>query len=390
VDTTRLDALGFFGGAAETPNIDALLAGALVLRRHHSCSGWTYPSMVCAGAGRSALDMGYLIEFETLRGVPEDATLPSDQLRARGWRTGLVTSNPYFGGYVGFDEHFGAYREQIEAPGDVVTAEALDLFDGWAGDDPARPWLLHVHYFDPHSPYAPPAGWADTDDLDPIPFNLDLAWQYAALAEQWPGLSADAQALILTHLERRYLGELAFLDDQLGRLFEAVAAADPGAAVVLLADHGEQFWEHGAFGHGASLHREENSALAAIRWPGEAPGGWDEATTHQDIWPTLFDRMGMPRLPGFTGQPVGLAHPERPIQLLRIQVDRAQAGLVVGDEKLLYTWGDGAEQVQLYDLAADPEERDDRAGAEPERAAALLEALGPTVQRAIDLGAPAR
>jgi len=390
IDTTRPDALGFFGGAADTPNLDALLGESLVMARHHSCSGWTYPSMVCATSGRSALDMGYTVQMEDLRPLPVDAVLPTDRLGELGWRTKLITTNNYIGDHTDFGRHYGDFEGLINRPADVVLEAARSSLSQMA--DSGDPWVLHAHFIDPHSPYSPPAGYADLSDLAPIDYDLDLQEEYGRVSDDWPTLDDDERSLIAEHMERRYLGELAYLDDQLGELLGEVEARglSESTAIALMTDHGEQFWEHGDYGHGASLHREENSALAAIRWPGMAPGVWTGATTHQDIWPTLFDWMGLDPLEDFTGAPIGSADDDRPMPILRLRSENGFAGLIQGDAKLLYTWSeDGEVDLELYDLAADPGETRDLTAQEPALAAAMREALEPTLRRAFELGGPA-
>jgi len=390
IDTARPDALGFFGGAADTPNLDALLGESLVMARHHSCSGWTYPSMVCATSGRSALDMGYTIQMESLRPLPTDAVLPTDQLEEMGWRTKLITTNGYVGAHTAFGLHYGDVDGLLTEPAEVVQEVARWSLSKMV--DSGDPWVLHAHFIDPHSPYAPPAGYADLSDLAPIDYDLDFPEEYGRVSKDWPRLDEDTRSLIAEHMERRYLGELAYLDDQMGELLGEVEASglSESTAVVVMTDHGEQFWEHGEHGHGASLHREENAALAAIRWPGVAPEVWTGATTHQDIWPTLFHWMGLDPLEDFTGTPFGLAEDDRPVPILRLKSEGGFAGLIQGDAKLLYTWTeDGEVEQRLYDLGADPAETRDLMDQEPDLAAELRAALEPTLQRAVELGGPA-
>ena len=385
VDTGRPDALGFFGGAADTPNLDALLGESVTLARHHSCSNWTYPSMVCAVAGRDALDMGFAIVTGDLRPIPGPQVMPTAALSGLGWRTHLITTNKFFGEHTGFARFYDGFEALGSADAEVVVQAALEAIGEGA---PGERWVVHAHFFDSHIPYAPPEGYADTSDLPPIDYDLDRATEYGRVGEDWGALDGDAQALILEHMQRRYLGALSYLDDQIGALVGSLEAAGAleDTAVVLMSDHGEQFWEHGHHGHSESLHREENDSLAAIRFPGVDPRVWTGPTAHQDLWPTLFDWMGLPLLQEFTGIPVGRAPDDRAISMLRIDEDRALAGVVVGDHKLLTTWGEES-ALRLYDLGVDPEERDDLAGRDPERVASMLEVLSPTLEWALELAA---
>ena len=389
VDTTRVDDIGYFGGEAATPNIDALLDDSMVLERHHSCSGWTYTSMICLSSGATPLERGFLPRLDTIQPVPEDTRLAAERLSSEGWRTGLITTNPYIAQSTQLARGFQRYDERVGAPAGEVTDAALAMLYSWdAGDE--QPWYLHVHYIDPHDPYAPPAEWFDVSDLAPIDFDLTVSGGYDLLDRAWPSTGEDERALALEHLRRRYRGELAYFDAELGRLLDTLEGAGwlEDTAVVLVSDHGEQLFDHGEHGHEVSLHREENASVASIRWPTGGPGWWDEPTTHQDIWPTLLEGLGEAPLTQASGLPVGQAAPDRPLTLLRVLGKEVQAGLVRGDQKLLFSYGpEGTSETALYDVAADPYEQADQSAINPDGVEAMRALLNPSLEALTDLGA---
>ena len=391
IDTARPDDLGWFGGEAATPRIDGLLDDALVLTRHHSCASWTYPSSVCALTGSSMLDLGQLpVDEEGLNMVPgQTPTLPAI-LGGAGWRAGLVTSNPLIGDGTGLGEGYDLLTVHNTGSGVVITDAALAMADTLEAEGAdGEPWLLHAHYFDPHTPYNPPSAYLGAlDGLEPVPYDLGVTSEYHDVKVALDsGLPEDEEALLIAHLRARYLASMAYLDDQIGRLLDELDAAGllEDTAIVLWTDHGEQFMEHGAWGHAHTLHYGENRALAAFIAPGLTPGRLDAPTIHQDITPAVLDLVGVARPAGLGGG-LEAASEDRALLLTRLPVEGPRLGLVQGGLKLLYSQPiDGEPETALYDESADAYELEDLAAAEPALAADLFEIMAPSLEQILSL-----
>jgi len=354
IDTLRPAELGWFGGEAETPAIDALLGESLVLADHHSCSNWTYASVACAATGRSTVSLGVIPiqrgEITPLEGAHRQG---AEALKAAGWSTTLVSSNVFLGPvtntHLGFDEVLSLDEE----PAEIVTGVALERWAAAPG-----PRFLHAHYIDPHEPYAPPGEFLGAlDALAPlVGYDLGAPSGYEGLRRDWAGLDEGTRALAREHLLARYRGELAYVDEQVGRLLDE--AALEGAAVALWTDHGEQIFERGDLGHSWTVHREENDALLAIRGPGVPAGVIEAPTVHQDLWPSVLPFLGVE---GALGEGVAAwrAGADRALHLLRHRDDGARMALVRGEHKMMYGWyWEGEAEKRLY-AADDPGESRD-------------------------------
>jgi len=357
LDTARPDWFGRYDGRASTPNLDALLADSFVLENHRSCSDWTWPSVLCAQSGRSETELDFITDGSALSEVPPASiVMAEDVLRDAGWYTAMVSSNSFFSEdaktAVGFERQENRFGE----PASLITASALSLLDGIAAQD--APWYLHLHYFDPHTPYSPPDEYlTGLDELDPISYDLGQDYTHAVLNKAWHGLDEATRALVLAHMELRYAGELSYFDDQIDQVLdraEALGLLDD-TLLVFWTDHGEQLFENGSWGHD-QLYDVENRAIVSIKAPALAPGTWSGPTLHQDIWPTILDAMELPTQPDFSGAVLGWRPADDPRFAMRYLGDQTQLTIEREGKKLYYRWS-GAKE--FYDLSADPGEQTD-------------------------------
>lgn len=228
-----------------------------------------------------------------------------------------------------------------------------------------------MHYFDPHDPYDPPE-----------PFRSRFA------AAGAPGLE---------HARERnlYDGELAFTDEALGALLEALDASGlrESTLVVVFGDHGEGLYDHGHMAHGLHVYDEAVRVPLVFRLPGRIPQGRVLAgpVSLVDVEPTVLELLGLPLPPELVGQSLAAAllgradlDPARPIFLYRRHYDGTTAfgdvtprgeKLAVRQSGWKYIEGGEDPARELYDLTADPGEHRDVLAAEPERAARLAAAL---------------
>lgn len=148
IDTLRRDAVT----PASAPFLTGLAARGLSLERHRSCSNWTVASMMCALSGRSTVDLGF--HPMTLDPLPDALEFLPDLLRDRGYAGRMVTGNELL---VAENRLTDGYDEVVLAksqPASVIVDRGLELLDGLRSGD--APWVLHLHFMDPHAPYDPP------------------------------------------------------------------------------------------------------------------------------------------------------------------------------------------------------------------------------------------
>jgi arylsulfatase A-like enzyme len=386
IDTLRRDRVGRYTGGDGTPALDALLDASVALDCHHSCSNWTISSTLCFASGRSQLELGFA-PYEA-GPYPERISLLPDRLGAAGYATALVSANSFVGPSTEYDRRFDSAVLVTTKRAEDVNEAARQQLSGLLTQ--SAPWLLQVHYVDPHYPYSPPEPWLEgLEALEPLSFDIDDSAQWTAAMADWEALSPEEQALLMAHVELRYQAELAYLDAALAELLAALRET-PGALedtlVILWSDHGEQFMEHGHYWHGRGLYQEEGAAVAAL-WtlpasaggPGLAPGSWDGPTTHADLYTTALAALQLEADAGASGVLLGEGDPERALTALRFQGDHPEGSLntvQVGDRWLGFTWSG---ELELYDLAADPEQRQDRYDPDDPDARALWELLEPEI-----------
>jgi arylsulfatase A-like enzyme len=406
IDAARADHLGAYGYARPTsPNIDSRVAAGLLFERAYTTSPWTLPAFGSLLTGR--LPTGHAAGFEAegdLAGGPSevaaarrfrtlDPRLPTlaEILAARGFATGAFVTNPFlhprFGlarGFTDYDHYESSNTEVRRA--DVVT----DLSLAWIDEHAGGPFFLLVHLFDPHLDYdAPPpfrGRFSGTEDGagGPRPPARGLWPIRNAVAE----LSAGERDLITAGYDE----EIAFVDAQIERLLAGLErrGLHERTLVILTADHGEELFDHGGFEHGHTMY-DEVLRVPLILWGlGVEPGREAAPVSLIDIRPTVLDALGIEleddaeALPGISllsarsRPPAG--QPPRPvIAEAPLYGPRAKA-IVEWPYKAILDLESG--EARLFDLSADPGERNDLAAARPEELRGLLGVLADRIAAA--------
>jgi arylsulfatase A-like enzyme len=381
IDTLRKDALGFYGGEADTPFLDGLISESVHLDDHMQCSSWTYPSTTCTLMGRSHEANGYMPRLTQLQDpLPMDTEFLAGWLGEAGFVSLISSGNDWlsakWGNTVGYDIdiHLGG------EPGEAVD-RLSDLLLAEVESRGAEQWMLHMHMLEPHAPYNPPPAYLEgLEDLPPVPWDLsDRDVHYDLNRDAFDDLPAEQQAALEAHLRFRYLADLAWLDDRLTNLFGVLE--DKGllddALVVVWTDHGEAFWEHGHQTHAWTLYPEENDAVLFFWAKGLQPKAWTGPTHAFDLVPTLLELHDVPVPESVDGVALGRASDDR-LRYASVSARKGPVQLVrQGDDALYYTWRTG--QLGLYDLAADPGARVNRLDDEHARAQVLWDAMKPWV-----------
>ena len=250
-----------------------------------------------------------------------------------------------------------------------------------------KPWLQHVHFVDPHTPYNASESYVEAElgALEStLPWDFSNPTSIDAALAAYDGATEETQAAIRDHLLAAYRAQITYFDDVLADFWsdlDSMGMLDD-TLVVFWTDHGEQHGEHGEFHHGKSLHSQENRAMASFWARNLEPVEWTERTYHQDIASTLYDIMAL--TPGYTptGHVVGTAPADR-LGVTYNFVDNVlpEFSLIRGDSQLYYHHSG---EKYFYDLAEDPDELHNLYDAGPAQAKrreleqALLDWLGTT------------
>ncbi|MBD3349634.1 MAG: sulfatase-like hydrolase/transferase [Candidatus Eisenbacteria bacterium] len=419
VDALRPDHLGCYGYERDTsPNIDRLAAEGVLFDRAYAHGSHTKPTTATIVTSLYPSTHGVR---DITHAIPDAAPVLMEELDDLGYRTAVLSANSFVSSAFGFgrgvDYAFsgglcvtrksslgravrnlvwksGLARWSLGAldeigqklphsaaelsPYEEVSGRLNDMLLEWVDADPQAPFFAYVHYMEPHMPLAPPPPY-DTmfDDRPAAPHEVEFPFRPPHILP-----FATAEALPeseRTRLVAQYDATIAYFDAELGRLLETLE--ERGLAedtlVLVTADHGEEFHDHGHWGHGVSVY-EELIRVPLIVWcPGRASAGRRiaEPVRHVDIMPTLLSAAGVREdarhsslegvdlWPAITGEAVPRAG--LPVYAELISGKEASRALRLGDMKVIYARSPEEEVVMLFDLAADPLEKNDLADSRP-------------------------
>jgi arylsulfatase A-like enzyme len=294
IDALRADHLGFGGyGRPTSPTLDDLATRGVVFEEAMAASSVTRESVAALLTGRLPSRSG---AFGWRAAPPPDGPHLGELLRSAGYRTAFLSNtvmlrNPAFA--RGFDEVRNLPRRwDLSGEGPRLTARALDF----AARADGAPFAMYLHYLDPHAPYAPPpALWARMS-APPVASPLEL---YRDVEPKLPALVEDGFGpgeARYEDLVARYDAEILQTDGALASLVRGLEADGllDRTLLVLTADHGEEFLEHGWVEHGWTLHREVIHVPLVFFAPGAlAPARVEGPVSSLDVLPSLAELLGL-------------------------------------------------------------------------------------------------
>jgi arylsulfatase len=394
VDTLRADALSLTGYPRETsPNIDLLASDAFVFRNAFSGGANTSTAMPAIMTARLAYFSDQDPPCEDIRcetrwnehtwfgmqrfydngekGLPIALDTLAEILNRNGYTTAGFVTNPHVKKQFQFDQGFNVYEEifrtsyPIYGLGEDVSKAAIGLLN----DQFAEPFFLYLHYMDPHAPYLAPQRYRNRFTFERVPGLRD-----EDVFEQWDidsTLATNAPKGFKEHLRGLYDAEVAYVDDCIGRVLDALK--DKGlyrnTVVVLTADHGEEFLEHGKTGHKGRFYDEHMRIPLIIRSPHNGKGIVDSIARNFDILPTLLDIVdidaSVEALDGKSLAPLMKSHPDdlklgtfanMPFPETRRMYRDERYKLIIHiekphDNKMYDLWKDPGETENLYTQA---------------------------------------
>jgi arylsulfatase A-like enzyme len=389
IDTLRADRLTCYGyGRDTTPVMDTLAAHGVRFANNVAQSSWTKASMASLWMGMYPTRNG-IIRYP--HGIPSETRMPAEVLRDAGFYTAGLYRNGWIEPNFGFGQGFDAYfmprpnespqeykRRQLSyqvAGSDFdVTQAAQEFLENYKH----RRFFLYLHYMDLHQ----------------YTFGTNFAKYGTSYSDYYDNALAWTDANIGMLVQR--LIDLDLLDETL---------------IVVAADHGEEFQEHGQEGHAKSLYREVVMTPLIFSLPFNVEGGGltvDALTANVDIWPTILDILGLEPMAGAQGRslvPVMLGKETLEGRAVFSELDgqwgsvnvegRPWVAATTDDWRFIRFLPDETRN-ELYDRKADPGEEKNLIAEKPEVAAelrALTEELmadegavpEPTVQEIDDL-----
>ncbi len=393
VDTLRADHLGAYGAKdVATPAIDALARDGVVFEQTFVQSSWTRPSISSIVTGLYPGSHSVMHKTDLL---PEQVVTVAEAMREAGYRTsGFVTNinvAPSFNFQQGFDEY--RYLAPDFFFGATDSGSKLALYSGmrlvrerflskekWVEhyyqdahtvNGTALPWVtthrgersfVLIHYMDPHDPY------------------FEIPYNGKAVARVDTPNPAPERA---EELRRLYASNIEYMDGFLGKVFAQLEAEGfyDDSVIVLTADHGEEFHEHGGWWHGTTLYDEQIHVPLIVKLPGNRNAGTrDKAFARSvDIVPTMLAAAAVPvpktvqgrDLFGATQAPSAVYaeedHEGNVLETIR----------TAGWKLITANAGNprGLAETELYNLLTDPKEKTNLAARDSARVAALKKDL---------------
>ena len=277
----RSDHIGAYGYSRNTtPSIDAFAEDGVVFETAVSTSSWTLPTHMSMLTGLPPSIHGATKTHMLHDSVPYLPALLSES----GYRADALVSVPTLSQEYGFDRGFHTYRFYFDPGASSTVDAAIDLL----GKGDGQSHFLFLHFIDVHAPYAPPKEFRER--FSERPRNIsDL------LKQVDDDVPPRGQAQI-DHAVNLYDGELAYVDRELGRFFDHVKAEGlyDSSLIVVTADHGEAFYEHGYWKHTQTLYEEMVRVLLIVKWPAESPTSRVPNLVSQvDVFPTVLGAVGV-------------------------------------------------------------------------------------------------
>jgi len=394
-DALRADYLSVYGGHLDTPNFERVQNQGVTFQKAYALAPWTLPSVNALYGSQYPLGLTPGAPFEQWRHEVTAYTFDDKQhtlaqrLSDAGYATALFTGNGLVGqaestrrgfdSFVRLGHHLEGwtrrwayvpyFREllvefipRLAAIRPVDTTKVLTAYaNGFIETHRGRPVFIWLHYMDPHSPYDPPDAFRTEEGPWPLFCPRNPHWGT-------PQHTADASLELtpkeMAYTQTLYEGEIRYVDDALGKVLATMnrTGHDQNAIICLTADHGEEMWDHGKWGHGHSLYDEVIRVPLLLSAPGLPQQRIDEPISHIDLIPTLADLAHIDADPNWQGQSLTPRLLDRAAPASRPAFARATNTLnpveplemvVVQDHKLIRGRESGA--IQLLDLSKEPE-----------------------------------
>lgn len=333
IDTTRADHLGVYGYDRNTsPNLDKFAKDSWWFKNAITPAPWTPPAIasIFTGLYFSAHGMmppdGRELALKTSTKLDPSLDTIAEIYQRNGYFTLGVTPNPWIKEEFNYNQGFERYEYKNRARAGVITRTAMSFVDEILQQK--KPFFMFVHYLDPHDPYNPPEAYQKLFSGQPRGFDYR---------------PSTAEKINL------YDGEIRYMDDNIGEFFDYLKAKGlyESSHIVVIADHGEQFMEHGHTGHGWLLHNEEVHVPLFIRAAGHQSRQVDFTVSSTDVLPTLLELSDIPVPQGVQG-----------ISLVSDENSRARNGVISEifrkfNQKAFVSF-EGRKIIVQHELAAGP------------------------------------
>jgi arylsulfatase A-like enzyme len=415
IDTLRADHASLYGYSRETtPFIRKLGAAGIVFDDAQAQATWTKASTASLMTSLYSYTHGIVNDYDT---IPSGAATLAEQLRAAGYVTASMVANPFAGRTTGLQRGFDymfeyptVLRNRTEAADRGTDSAAVNkIVFPWLEQHRGEPFFLYAHTTDPHAPYRPPAPF-DARFANPAE-SAQFDAQYMKLRDEreYGGGTVISRAnctkagidpdRFIRQATDRYDGEILHNDRSFELLVGELKKLDvlDDTLIVVVSDHGEEFWDHGWTAHGHSVYQELTHCMFMMWSPKLLPSPKRVSVPVQliDVMPTVLDLLGLRIPPVVEGRSLvplarGQAFQRRtPVMASRfahpgarpdgpVRENRTDSFAYVDPKwKLIYRTKDvGIDRIELYDRTSDRREQNNVAARNPREVDRIMAELG--------------
>jgi arylsulfatase A-like enzyme len=355
VDALRPDHLPFFGYEKNTaPRMAEFAEDCVLFKNAYAQSAWTRPSVGALFTGlypfqhqAITLKSGLAAELETLAEI----------LGGSGFYTIGISSNAGIKEFFNFHQGFAYFKYHSNLDGgqaDVLNTYAFEQFGL-----KREPFFLYLHTMEPHRPYLL------REEFIPPPVK-----EVHRVSVGDPG--APRYTVNLPQVLSHYDAAISQNDKAFGDLMDEMKRQGlyDDTLIILMSDHGEEFYEHEGFAHGNKLYQESIKHLFIVKLPQQENAGTliEENVQEIDIFPTILDLAGLPVPSYCAGKSLRqiLLDPDAVVSPFHREIfvesgdELRKKAVIDGRWKLIHTgkvWREDLHDYELFDLEQDPEER---------------------------------
>ena len=288
----------------KTPTIDEFASQGALFERSQSPENWTKPSVA------SVLTSLHPATHKTKQDaskLPKSALMLSEVYKKAGFKTASFIANGYVSNAFGFDQGWDHYTNYIRESRNTNASNVFGEAQGWIEKNKDGRFFVYIQTIDPHVPYDPPAEFLKMYDPDPYSGQVQNRRTHLMLDEakknpkKYTFTKRDKE-----RIEALHDGEISYHDEYFGKFLVKLRelGLDENTIVVVTSDHGEEFQEHGSWGHGHSVYQELLGVPLMFRWPGVIPGNAriGPVVSTMDIGPTVLEATGVPIPKQFEGR----------------------------------------------------------------------------------------
>jgi arylsulfatase A-like enzyme len=297
IDTLRASKLQTYypKSRVKTPAIDRMASQGAVFDRAQTPENWTKPAVA------SVLTSLHPATHKTKQDaskLPRSALMLSEVYQKEGFKTASFIANGYVSNAFGFDQGWDHYTNYIREQRNTNASNVFGEAQAWIEKNKNDRFFVYIQTIDPHVPYDPPDRFLKMYDAKPYNGQVKNRRTHLMLDEakknpkKYKFTERDKE-----RIEALHDGEISYHDEHFGKFLDKLSelGLDENTILVVTSDHGEEFQEHGSWGHGHSVYQELLGVPLMFRWPGAIPANLriDPVVSTMDIGPTVLEATGV-------------------------------------------------------------------------------------------------